>query len=340
MLRDGEAVARRSTVGLHADDLVRGHARPHTRRRPGQHADLAVGSDRCCRSAISPSDRCRRRSRCVAGRGGGHRRSAGLGQVDVADRVFRLPRPDPWHDVVRRASGTARVDQAVRWMRGWRWCPRDRVADGIFADTVGASQPVVVRRRLVLAPMPTSPIATEHDDAMRMIGQLDIRPAADDPDDRSAVGRQPAEGRPGPVAARSAPAAAARRTDAGRRRRRSRRRSIAMFDPPRSEAPPCCTSVPTSRSSPWCAIASWCSPRTPHARGGRTPHHGRGDHLALLLRQRGRQMSTTTPRTPDVADRTGAAEPSVETDGRRQHQCDAPQRVRCSSGTRWAASCW
>ena len=98
------------------------------------------------------------------------------------------------------------------------------------------------------------------------------------------VRRQPAEGRPRPLAARRLPAAAARRADPGRRRRRPRR--AVRADPPagRRRASACCWSpARCPRCSAW-PTGCWSCARAGRPRGTRgrarraqraRPGHGR-----------------------------------------------------------------
>lgn len=179
VLRDGEAVARRSTVGLHADDLVQAML--------GRTLDVAPVS-----TPISPSGPAMLSVRDLTvgplcgldldvwpGEVVGIAGLLGSGRSTLLTAIFGC------HAQARGTLSFGELTGLPASIRaamdaGMALVPEDRITDGIFAElsvrhNLSSSVVDSYWRRWRLAH------GDEHADAMRLIEQFDIRPAADDP---------------------------------------------------------------------------------------------------------------------------------------------------------------
>ena len=145
-------------------------------------------------------------------------------------RPQRAPGPDLRHRGARRgrgvdgrAGGCRPGSPAAAIAAGLGLAPEDRKSQGLLLDWT-ARQEREPRR-----PRPLPPRAAQHPRRARGGPQAAAlaqhRPRRRRPHRAPALGRQPAEGRAGALAAARVPGAAARRADARRRRRRPRPRS-------------------------------------------------------------------------------------------------------------------
>ena len=210
--RPGDGAARRA-AGRHPRRR-RHHREPPDRahRRPGPRPHVpgdAGGRPPTrwpSRSRGSPVDRCGASTCSCAGRGAGHRRAAGLGAVRAAqDDLRRLPDPIG-HRRARRVGRSALPPHRRRHgRRGRPTCPRTAAARPSFPDltlseNLAAAMVDRYWQRLAPAPPPGRPPRPA-----QSIGAVLHPGLVGAPGDGHAVGRQPAEGDPGPLAASATP---------------------------------------------------------------------------------------------------------------------------------------